>query len=308
MIGHGTAIAYIIHKKAPAAQIYNIKILDECLTSSIHKMIDAIDWAIEQNLDVINLSLGSTQFRYKNEVEAAIHRAHAANLLIVSACNRRSRPSLPASLPGVFGVSGGTLRGKYSYYWEEESRKFIARGDHQRVAGAKRMYYFGFGSSYAAPHITGIVTLIRQFMPGATYSEVLDCLISNSLTSNPDNAEEQQYVPSDSPHNIHEILLKAQRKINSESMSTGTDILFDLVKTIVADTLVLTDEDSQQLCSTTLFDPRFNLNRDVAMNIVEALQDKIDLRIDDEDLFLDDLYSLSSLVAAVKRWQKPSIH
>lgn len=305
--GHGTAIAYIIHKKAPAAHIYSIKILDERLTSSIRRMIEAIDWAIGQNLDIINLSMGSTQFRYKAEVEAAIHRASVNNLLVVSACNSHQKPSLPASLSGVFGVSGGSLHGKYSYYWEQENHRFIARGDHQRVAGLMGKYYFGFGSSYAAPHLTGIIALIRQCMPRATYSEVLDCLISNSLTSKPHYKIDQLYSLGIPSRDIHMVALKAQQQVNNELAPTRTDGLTDSVKTIVADALKLNDEDSRRLYSITLLDPRFGLNREVAMKIIETLQVKFDLRIDDEDLFLDDFFSLGSLVAAVRRWQRTSI-
>ncbi|MFH2102243.1 MAG: S8 family serine peptidase [Chloroflexota bacterium] len=308
IVGHGTAVAYIIHKKAPAAQIYNIQILDERLTSSIHRMIEAIDWAIEQNLDILNLSMGSTHLHRKNEVEAAIRRANEANLLVVSACHNHGKQSLPASLPDVFGVVAGALSGRYSYHWEEKSRKFIARGDHQRVAGLNGKYLFCFGSSYAAPHITGIITLIRQTAPRATYSQVLDLLIANALQSDTDDKVPQHLSAALYSRTIRMDIKRYQQQLNSVAISTQADALLNSVKNVVADVLNLSDAEVLLLHSTALLDPVFNLNGETAMLILDTLQRKFNLMIDDEDLSLMDFFSLDSLVKAVIRWQKSSSH
>src|SRR4030095_14125245 len=57
-IGHGTAVAGAIREKAPDSLLYAVKVFDRALTTNIEAIIKAIDWCIEREIDVINLSLG----------------------------------------------------------------------------------------------------------------------------------------------------------------------------------------------------------------------------------------------------------
>jgi len=60
-IGHGTACAGIITKNAPEVELLIIKIFDKELNSSYDLLLKAIDFAIEDKVNIINLSLGMTQ-------------------------------------------------------------------------------------------------------------------------------------------------------------------------------------------------------------------------------------------------------
>ena len=61
--GHGTACAGIIRKLAPAAELYGIRVFDESLTTDGQSLVEAVAWAIEEGMDVVNLSLGTIQTR-----------------------------------------------------------------------------------------------------------------------------------------------------------------------------------------------------------------------------------------------------
>ena len=58
--GHGTACAGIIRRKAPAAMIYSVRIFDASLATSGPALVVALRWCIEHRMDVVNLSLGTT--------------------------------------------------------------------------------------------------------------------------------------------------------------------------------------------------------------------------------------------------------
>ncbi|MCG8457752.1 MAG: S8 family serine peptidase, partial [Holophagales bacterium] len=64
-IGHGTACAHIVLSLAPAAEIVPVRVFDERLETSPEAIVAALGWAVEEGIDVVNLSLGSPSERAK---------------------------------------------------------------------------------------------------------------------------------------------------------------------------------------------------------------------------------------------------
>ena len=180
--GHGTACAGIIQKKAPDAELYSIRIFDETLSADGHALVAAIQWATEQRVDVINLSLGTTDAAYKDVISEACQRAVEAGVILIAAEHNDGVPSYPANLPDVIGVTGGKIYDRYGYYYRPGNTiECVARGDEQRVCWKDGREIMISGTSYAAPHITGIVALIREAYPNATPKEVREMLKANAL-------------------------------------------------------------------------------------------------------------------------------
>jgi hypothetical protein len=67
-------------------------------------VIRAIDWCLEHDIQVINLSLGTLNPEHRSAFEEVVARAHAAGALIVSALEMNGAAALPGSLAGVVGV------------------------------------------------------------------------------------------------------------------------------------------------------------------------------------------------------------
>src|SRR5438477_5454554 len=57
VLGHGTAVTAAIQEKAPHADYYILKLFDKSLRATGHRLLRAIEWAIEQRMDLVNLSL-----------------------------------------------------------------------------------------------------------------------------------------------------------------------------------------------------------------------------------------------------------
>jgi subtilisin family serine protease len=103
-LGHGTAVAAIIHHLNPQADLVAVKIFDRKLATSLPVVIRAIDWCLEHDIQVINLSLGTLNPEHRSTFEDAVAKTHAAGAVIVSALEMNGAAALPGSLAGVIGV------------------------------------------------------------------------------------------------------------------------------------------------------------------------------------------------------------
>lgn len=104
VLGHGTAVMAAIQEKAPEAQYYAVKLFHSSLRTTAESLLAAIEWTIEQRMDVVNLSLGTRNPDHLARFEAVIAKATKNSVLMVSARDADGQPCLPGSLPGVFGV------------------------------------------------------------------------------------------------------------------------------------------------------------------------------------------------------------
>jgi subtilisin family serine protease len=106
-LGHGTAVAAIIHHLNPEADLVAVKIFDRKLATSLPVVIRAIDWCLEHDVQVINLSLGTLNPEHRSAFEGAVARTRQAGAVIVSALEMSGAAALPGSLAGVIGVMEG---------------------------------------------------------------------------------------------------------------------------------------------------------------------------------------------------------
>ena len=185
-IGHGTAATGIIARKAPGAGIHAVKIFADELVSDVERLGAAIRWCLENKLDLVNLSLGTTEPDAADELGGLCEEAAAAKVRIVAATSNDGLQSFPASLPGVFGVGAARVKGKYSYYFApQEPVQFLARGDRQRLDWKDGGQVFMGGTSFAAPHVAGILALLLERYPGISAAGLEEVLLEHSLRTAP---------------------------------------------------------------------------------------------------------------------------
>ena len=195
--GHGTACAGIIRKLAPEATLYGIRIFDESLATDGQSLVAAIAWAIEEGMDVVNLSLGTIDPAYKRPLAEICRKAVAANVILVGSQHNEGMESYPAELSDVIGVTWGKIYDRYGYYYRPgQAIECVARGDQQRLCWLNGGETITGGTSFAAPHISAIVALIRHHFPAAGLTEVREILAANALES---EAHGTGTVASDTP-------------------------------------------------------------------------------------------------------------
>lgn len=103
-LGHGTAVAAAIHEKAPNAELIIVKIFGRQLTATIDQLVTGLDWALDQEAQLINLSLGTRNERHKASLQVCIDRAVQAGVKIVSARQLNGEDCFPGCMAGVIGV------------------------------------------------------------------------------------------------------------------------------------------------------------------------------------------------------------
>ncbi|MCE2441235.1 MAG: S8 family serine peptidase [Candidatus Latescibacteria bacterium] len=184
--GHGTACAGIIRKKAPDAELFSVRIFDKSLSAPGDALVSAIRWATHQGVDVVLISLGTTDLAFREAIVDACRLAVDAGIILVAAEHNDGFECYPSVLPEAIGVGGGSIYEKYGFYYRPNERiECIARGDKQRVCWTGGRDILISGTSYAAPHITGIVALIREAHHGANLATVREFLNANALDGTP---------------------------------------------------------------------------------------------------------------------------
>jgi subtilisin family serine protease len=157
-LGHGTAVTAAIKEKAPDAELFAVKVFDRTLGTRIATLIEAIDWAAEQGMDVANLSLGTSKAEHEPALRDAVDRAAARGLLIVSARDDEGVRWLPGSLPGVIPVQLDWTcpREQYRIADVDGVTVFRASGFARPIPGVPPERNLN-GISFAVANITGFV-------------------------------------------------------------------------------------------------------------------------------------------------------
>lgn len=103
-LGHGTAVTAVIREKAPEAAIFCIKVFDRELAATGRALVAAIEYAIHERVDVINLSLGTQNREHEAELSRVVDVARASGAMVIAAGEQEGVRWLPGTLPGVWPV------------------------------------------------------------------------------------------------------------------------------------------------------------------------------------------------------------
>lgn len=104
VIGHGTAAAAAILDLAPGSTVYSIRVFTDRPACPFERVIAALAHALAWGPRLVNLSLGTTDERWREALVELQREAEAKGVLIVSPATHERLPSYPGSLAGYTGV------------------------------------------------------------------------------------------------------------------------------------------------------------------------------------------------------------
>ncbi len=186
VVGHGTACAGIIHGLAPGAEIVSVRVLGPDNRGKGAVFAAGLAWAIGHGASVINLSLSSKSDALFGTFHELADQAYFANALLVSAANNVPGPSYPSLFSSVVSVAAHDVPDAWTWYYNPAPPvEFGAYGVDVTVAWKDGGRMVATGNSFAAPHIAGIVALIRAKHPAATPFEVKAILAATSNGARP---------------------------------------------------------------------------------------------------------------------------
>jgi subtilisin len=173
LFGHGTACAGIVVAGAPEVEIVSIRVLGSDLKGHGDAFLTGLEWAIERGVDVINLSLSSRRSSLFADFHEVVDRAYFSGITIVSAANNVRGASYPSLFSGVLSVAAHEVADPWCWYYNPRPPvEFGAWGVNVPIAWKDGGATVATGNSFAAPHITALVALLRSEHPGLTPFEL----------------------------------------------------------------------------------------------------------------------------------------
>jgi subtilisin family serine protease len=173
LYGHATACGGIILEMAPQVELVSIRVLGADLRGKGWAFAAGLEWAINQGLGVLNLSLSSKSEELFPVFHDLADRAYFRGVAIVSAANNVPTASYPSLFASVFSVAAHGEPDPFRLYYNPVPPvEFGAWGVDVPMAWKDGGATVATGNSFAAPHVAGMVALILSKHPGLTPFEV----------------------------------------------------------------------------------------------------------------------------------------
>jgi subtilisin len=180
--GHGTACAGIVRALAPGVSLHSVRVLGAGFRGSGGVLLEGLRWAVEQEFEVINMSLSTT----KREFAALLHEladtAYFRRTVLVASAHNMPVESFPWRFSSVISVGSHELPDAFAYFYNPSPPvEFFAHGVDVDVAWVGGGTLRSTGNSFATPHISAICALILAKHPELTPFQLKSIL---SLTAN----------------------------------------------------------------------------------------------------------------------------
>lgn len=145
-LSHGEQLLEIIQNLAPGCAIHAAQVFSDRLVTTAAQLDAALAWLLDQQVVLINLSLG---LRQDNPVlRDACEQAIAGGVILCASTPARGDPVWPAAYPGVWRITGDSRCGPGEFSW--------LASPHADLGGCVRSIDGGTaGASMACAHLSG---------------------------------------------------------------------------------------------------------------------------------------------------------
>jgi len=165
-VGHGSACASIIKKLAPDAELHSIKVFGSNTRLGAEALAYAIKWSIQNNIDLVNASLGTVEQQSRRVLSDIADEAFYNGTTIVAAANNMGMTAYPANLSSVLAVDSESFKDPLSFFYRLETPiELQSNGILVEAPNPKGGTKYYTGTSFACPHVTGIIARILSIHP-----------------------------------------------------------------------------------------------------------------------------------------------
>ncbi|MGB9637241.1 MAG: S8 family peptidase [Microgenomates group bacterium] len=177
--GHGTHVAGIVAALnnsfgvvgvGPGIDLYAVKVLDRRGNGYLSDVIEGLDWAIANGMQVVNMSLGTS-----SDVQSfhdAVQRVNSAGIVQVAAAgNSGGAVIYPAAYPEVIAVSATDQSDTLASWSSRGAEVDLAAPGVDIYSTYKGSTYKTLsGTSMASPHVAGVAALVLSVPSKCDYN------------------------------------------------------------------------------------------------------------------------------------------
>lgn len=194
--GHGTHVAGTaaaldndtgVVGVAPKAELYAVKVLDSNGSGSSAGVVRGLEWAIQNEMDVINMSLGSSE--PSRAIQDAVDTAfNEYDILVVAAAGNEGNEDgtgntvgYPAQHDSVLAVAATDQNDSRAPFSSTGPGVDIAAPGASILSSVPGNAYDKLnGTSMAAPHVAGAGAVLKAAFPDASAAEIKERLTSTA--------------------------------------------------------------------------------------------------------------------------------
>ena len=167
LYGHGTACAGLVRAVAADVELISVRVLGAGLRGSADAFAGAVEWCIDHGVQVVNLSLSTSNVDYLPRFWALVDRAAFAGVVLVSAMSNERKRTIPSELAGVFSVAAGPGRDLEAVWCNPHGpAEWGAAGIDLEVAWKDGGWVVASGNSFSAAVVTGHLARVLAAHPG----------------------------------------------------------------------------------------------------------------------------------------------
>jgi subtilisin len=169
LCGHGTACAGVVRALASECELASVRVLGAGFTGSGAVLLEGLRWAVEQDYDVINMSLSTTKRKFAALLHELADSAYFRRTMLVASAHNMPVESYPWRFSSVISVGSHDQTDPFAFFYNPTPPvEFFARGVDVEVAWTGGGRLVCTGNSFATPHVAGIAALMLSKHPELT--------------------------------------------------------------------------------------------------------------------------------------------
>ncbi|RSL29545.1 peptidase S8/S53 subtilisin kexin sedolisin [Salibacterium salarium] len=284
--GHGSHAAGIIAANqpsagivgvAPDADLYAVKVLDEIGSGSLTQVLNGMEWAIDEGVDIINMSFGT--LTNSQSMKSMLDAAYDDDIIVAAASGNRgessesgSRVEFPARFESVVAVGAVDEDNERAY--------FSATGDSVELAApgvdivsSYEGSSFGplSGTSMATPFVVGGFALMKEAYPEEDAAHIRETLQDEALDLGSDGRDEEFGYGLLQLPDLSDVTIDKEEEIGEEE-STEQPVEEDIEDNPISDDPIDIPEEDENDESASVevpshVDSRVSYNEDGSANV-----------------------------------------